>query len=109
MYYFHLEKVFSNRDINGNVYSFLKITCNKNGNVLYCYDQGKNGSHYLRTFFDTWGKWSESERWEKIRDFDREVKHIKKIQDKYYLTEENIHSWLKKNHRIRRVKTKTLA
>lgn len=103
--YFHLEKVFSKRDVNGNVYSFLIITCNKNGARLICYDQGQNGSHYLRKFFNDWQFWTETERWEGIRDFNRELKFLETDGNKLYLREEEILSWLKKNHRIRKVKS----
>lgn len=100
--YFHLEKVFSNRDINGNVYSFLIITCNKNGSTLACYDQGKNGSHFLQKFFNDFGFWTETERYEGVRDFNRELKSLEKNGEKLYLREETILTWLKKNHRIRK-------
>ena len=99
--YFHLEKVFSKRDVNGNVYSFLIITCNKNGEKLVCYDQGQNGSGYLRRFFNDWGFWTETERWEGVRDFNRELKFIEKDGIQLYLREEKIQAWLKKNHRVR--------
>jgi hypothetical protein len=101
--YFHLEKVFSNRDVYGNVYSFIIITCNKNGETLVCYDQGRNGAHFMRKFFNDFGFWTETERWESIRDFNRELKYLEKSTN-LYLREETISGWLKRNHRIRKVK-----
>ena len=87
---FHLDKYFSNRDINGNVYSFLIITDNQTGETLAVSDQGKNGSHIMHQFFDDWGHWSESEIWEKIRDYNR----LEKLHKPQYMRTEQIHEWL---------------
>lgn len=93
--FFHLDKYFSNRDIYGNVYSFLIITDNITGESLAVSDQGKNGSYILSKFFRTLGMndgpyWTESDIWEKIRDFNR----LEKFHKVQHLREEQVHEWL---------------
>jgi len=86
--HFHLDIYFSNRDINGNVFSAFKITSNMDGESLLVWDQGKNAQHIMHKFFDEWGKWTSTDIWEKIRDFNRITK------DSQFLRIEEIHEWM---------------
>lgn len=90
-YKFHLDLYFSNRDMNGNVYSAMRIISNETGCSIMIDDAGKNGPHYLRNFFDDFGHWTYTDVWLGKREFNRLTKGAQ------IMKETDIHSWLAQN------------